>query len=83
MDMLGTLMESQKSDWKTYLPSMSHAYNATRHSSTRLSPFYLMFGRHPRLAIDVCLGLDFPEREVAKDKSKYIQALRQGLSAAY
>ena len=42
-----------------------------------------MFGRYPRLSINVRLALDFPEREVVKDKSKYIQALRQRLSAAY
>ena len=28
---LGTLDNSKKSDWKSYVPSLVHAYNATRH----------------------------------------------------
>ena len=42
LNMLGTLKEDQKSDWKTYVPPLVHAYNATRHESTGFSPHYLM-----------------------------------------
>ena len=52
LKMLGTLEEYQKSDWKSYVPSLVHAYNTTLHSSTGYSPSCLVFGRHPRLAID-------------------------------
>ena len=34
LNMLGTLEDDQKSDWKTYVPSLVHAYNSTRHEST-------------------------------------------------
>ena len=37
---------------------MVHAYNCTRHSSTGYSPYYLLFGREPHLAIDCMLGID-------------------------
>ena len=56
--MLGTLEDHQKQDWKSYVAPLVHAYNATRHDSTGFSPFFLMFGRHPRLAIDAYLGLN-------------------------
>ena len=47
LNLLGTMSEKQKSDWKAHVPSFTHAYNAALHESTGFSPFYLMFGRHP------------------------------------
>ena len=57
LKMLGTLEEYQKSDWKSHVPTLVHAYNATFHNSTGFSPYFIMFGRHPRLAIDAFLGI--------------------------
>ena len=57
LNMLGTLTSTQKSDWKSHVSTLCHAYNAAVHDSTGYVPFYLMFGRHPRLAIDAFLGL--------------------------
>ena len=58
LKMLGTLEDHQKQDWKSYVAPLVHAYNATSHDSTGFSPFFLMFGKHPRLAIDAYLGLN-------------------------
>ena len=81
LNMLGTLEDDQKSDWKSYVPSLVHAYNSTRHESTGYSPHYLMFGRHPRLAVDAFLGIKpGPERS---DKSKYVTDLKKRLEFAF
>ena len=29
LNMIGTLKERQKSDWKTFVPALTHAYNST------------------------------------------------------
>ena len=82
LQMLGTLDESKKSDWKAHVPSLVHAYNSTFHDSTGYSPFFLMFGRHPRLAIDAFFGLS-PDVLAAKTHTEYVKKLRQRLSFAY
>ena len=57
LNMLDTLTSEQKKDWKTYVPAMVHAYNSTRNTARGYSPYYLLFGREPRLPIDVEFGL--------------------------
>ena len=55
-NMLGTLSEEEKSDWKSHLGCMTHAYNCTKHASTTYSPYYLMFGRHQGCQLMLNLG---------------------------
>lgn len=76
ISMLKTLDPSQKVNWKEYVGSLVHAYNCTRNDSTGYSPFYLMFGRTPRLPIDIFLGIE-------ADYSDSIEAMRDRLSEAY
>ena len=84
LNMLGTLEDCQKSDWKAHIPALVHAYNATRHDSTGYSPHYLMFGRHPRLAIDAFLGLT-TEQPCTKKQSRndFVVNLQNRLRTAY
>ena len=82
-NMLGTLSDEEKSDWKSHLGCMTHAYNCTKHASTTYSPYYLMFGRHPRLPIDVAFGLHKPNCSDNCSKSRYIQKLRRRLNYAH
>ena len=36
-----------KDNWEKFLPLVLHAYRTAVHSSTRVSPFQIMFGRSP------------------------------------
>ena len=50
--MIGKLEEDRKACWSEHLPELLLAYNATCSSVTGYSPYYLLFGRMPRILVD-------------------------------
>jgi transposase InsO family protein len=74
ISMLRTLDHDKKANWKAYVPSLVHSYNCTKNESTTYSPYYLMFGRQPRLAVDIVFGLQ-NQGETAS-YGEYISSLR-------
>lgn len=59
--MLGTLRDKKKTPWRDHVRPLTHAYNCTRNDVTRFSPYELMFGRQPRLPLDLAFGLPVKE----------------------
>uniref|UniRef100_A0A3B3RCC0 Gypsy retrotransposon integrase-like protein 1 n=1 Tax=Paramormyrops kingsleyae TaxID=1676925 RepID=A0A3B3RCC0_9TELE len=49
--LLNTLSAREQGRWTVHVPELVQAYNCTPHSSTGLSPFWVLFGRQPRLPI--------------------------------
>jgi len=79
--MLRTLPETQKSKWKDHVNKMVHAYNCTPNDATGYAPFFLLFGRTPRLPIDLILG-----RATSSDDStptEYAQKWKAAMTEAY
>ncbi|KAL2089313.1 hypothetical protein ACEWY4_014001 [Coilia grayii] len=50
--MLRSLPPRQKHKWPQMVQTMTFVYNCTAHETTGFAPFYLMFGRVPRLPVD-------------------------------
>ena len=50
--MIGKLEEDKKACWSEHLPELLMAYNATCSTVTGYSPYYLLFGRRPRIPVD-------------------------------
>ncbi|XP_052081497.1 uncharacterized protein LOC127719440 [Mytilus californianus] len=66
-DRLRTLMPEKKAKWPEYLPELTFMYNATPHSSTGYTPYFLMFGHEPRLPIDNLFHNDMTEIDTDLD----------------
>ena len=84
MHMIGKLGEDKKANWPSHLAEIVHAYNATRSAVTRYSPHYLMFGRWPRLPVDLIfptIGSNkAPTREAStRNVDVYIASVRDQL----
>ena len=81
LSMLRALPEKQKSRWRDHLNKVVHAYNCTRHDSTGFSPFYLMFGRAPRLPIHIMFSLKPPVGY--STYPEYVRNWRRAMKEAY
>ena len=50
--MIGKLEKDKKACWSEHLPELLMAYNATCSAVMGYSPYYLLFGRRPRIPVD-------------------------------
>jgi len=57
LGLLNSLDETSQAQWPTRLPALVQAYNNTIHSTTGMTPHYVVFGRHARLPVDWATGL--------------------------
>ena len=80
--MLRTLSRDDKRRWPNAINKMVHAYNSTQHSVTGYSPFYLMFGREPRLPIDLLLETKY-ETSTTKSYDEFVSRWKSQMEAAY
>lgn len=82
LDLLGTLEEKKKEEWRKYVRPLVHAYNCTKNDVTEEAPFLLMFGREPRLPIDLSFGI-CPQGHNLRVHSQYVRDLKKRLRCAY
>ena len=85
LNMIKTLGDKEKTNWPKHLSKLAFAHNVTVNKTTGFSPYYLMFGRTPRLPIDEIFGIDPSENEVKMRKSweKYVEDWEKSLNQAF
>lgn len=79
--MLGTLEQKQKTRWKEHVKPLVHAYNCTRNEVTGFTPYELMFGRTPRLPVDLAFDLPLCNAK-HKNHSQYVKSLKSRLEGS-
>lgn len=81
LSMLRTLPDLKKRKWDESLNKMIHAYNCTKHEATGYAPYYLLFGRTPRLPIDLIFNLN--QESAEGDYNTYVQNWQHDMKEAY
>ena len=79
--MLRSLEEAQKSSWCDHLNKVIFAYNCTKHETTGYSPFYLLFGRNPRLPVDTLFNL--PVEHNNRSVDEYVKQWQTAMQQAH
>ena len=70
-----------KYDWPRALQSLTFAYNCTVHETTGYAPFYLMFGRVPRLPVDIVFRSMITDSKI-QNYDEYVNKLCNSLGEA-
>lgn len=78
-NMIRALPPRAKQKWPQLLRSLTFSYNATVHETTGFAPFLLMFGRVPRLPVDMLFRSVLMDEQVV-DYDVYVQCLRRDLA---
>ena len=78
ISMLGTLPTHAKKNWQEWVATLMHAYNCTVSPVMGFSPYFLMFGRTPKLPLDIELGVSMAEQKQTSHQN-YAQKLHSKL----
>ena len=79
-DRLRKLSNDQQTDWHTHLEAVQHSMNIGQRSGTRLTPYFVHHGFHPRMVTQMCPpeieeSIDYPE-ELDNDEVVRLSELR-------
>ena len=78
--MITSYISNHQRDWDVLLPSLAFAYNTAVHSTTKSSPFELVYGRIPKVPVDLMfeqVNLELylnPEQYAAEVKENFLSA---------
>ena len=82
LTIIGCLPAVEKAKWQSWVNHLTHAYNCTKSQVMGFSPYFLMFGREPRIPVDEAFEVTFPFRQ-EWNVADYVHHLRERLQWAY
>jgi hypothetical protein len=86
-DILLKLVNEKQNEWDIWIPQALLAYRSTKHSSTRFSPFTLMFGREARIPVSLVSEsariIPNPPEEEHLVQSEYVGNMKKRFQETY
>jgi hypothetical protein len=77
-DCLRHYVAPTQDDWDTHLPYVEFAINTSKHASTHETPFFLNYGHHPRVPLD----LHLPKADNSPGVAKFARRMQDALALA-
>ena len=77
---LSMFVSDNQKDWDEFLPAILSAYRTSPQAATGNCPFYLLYGREPRLPIDVNLlpsNVDHLSTSIAEHRARFVSQLEE------
>ena len=74
-------INDKHTDWDEILPHLEYAYNSSTQSTTKLTPFYMMFGRHPKVPEDLIQPR--PEIDFPVSNNQFVSKLKENIQKAF
>jgi hypothetical protein len=87
--MIKAFISDDQKNWDTYLNELSFAYNSAVHSSTKMTPFELMFGRRPKVPLDLFVPaqhddlFDFSQLKLPSITKSYLINLKEKMQKSF
>ena len=79
--MLSSYVDENQKNWCTLLPSLAFAYNTAVHASTKTTPFELVYGRAPKVPLDLIFKqLDL---NLHLDPGSYAMEVKNNLNSVF
>ena len=79
--MISAYVSENQRDWDQKLDQLTFAYNTATHEGTKHSPFYLMFGRKPKVPLDL-MRPEITINEI-QNYEEYVRQLETNFKKAY
>ena len=80
-EMISAYVSENQRDWDQKLDQLTFAYNTATHEGTKHSPFYLMFGRKPKVPLDL-MRPEITINEI-QNYEEYVRQLETNFKKAY
>ena len=81
--MIRAYIQGDQEEWDLHLSSLTAAYRATPHESTKFTPNMLMLGREVRLPYEITLNSSIKKSSESTAYGDYIESLRNQMEKAH
>lgn len=78
-DMLANYVSTRGDDWDVWLDPVVYAYNTSKHESTGFSPYEIVFGKLPRMPLELEFGVTIGNPSTQTDYAQTVRTVLQNV----